>query len=85
MKKLKIFDNIKIQKGDSPMKQERIDEIIDLICISEKIITNPLTSPEEKEKRHYLITTLVDTILDEGGPELFFQIEEKILEKLKNF
>lgn len=67
------------------MKQERINEIVDLICISEKIIINPLTSPEEKEKRHYLITTLVDTILDEGGPELFFQIEEKILEKLKNF
>ena len=67
------------------MTEKRIEEIIDLIVVSEKIISNPLTSSEEKEKRRLLIGALVDSILDEGGPELFFKMEEKILEKLKNF
>ena len=67
------------------MTEKRINEVIDLIAISEKIISNPLTSSEEKEKRRLLIGALVDSILDEGGPELFFKMEEKILEKLKNF
>lgn len=67
------------------MTEKRIDEIIDLIVVSEKIISNPLTSSEEKEKRQLLIGALVDSILDEGGLELFFKMEEKILEKLKNF
>lgn len=67
------------------MTEKRINEIIDLIAVSEKIISNPLTSSEEKEKRRLLIGALVDSVLDEGGPELFFKMEEKILEKLKNF
>ena len=67
------------------MIEKRIDEIVDLIAVSEKIISNPLTSSEEKEKRRLLIGVLVDSVLDEGGLELFFKMEEKILEKLKNF
>ena len=67
------------------MTEKRMNEIIDLIVVSEKIISNPLTSSEEKEKRHLLISALVDSVLDEGGPELFFKMEEKILEKLKKF
>ena len=81
MKKLKIFDNIKIQKGErEKMIEKRIDEIVDLIAVSEKIISNPLTSSEEKEKRRLLIGVLVDSVLDEGGLELFFKMEEKMVD-----
>ena len=67
------------------MTDKKIEEIAELIYLSEKILNNPLIPQDEKEKRKCLISTLVEEILAEGGPTLFFQIEEKIVEKLKNF
>lgn len=65
------------------MTEKKKEEIVELIFLSEKILKSKIITDEEREKQMALTSMLVEEILLDGGYELFFEIEERVLEKLK--